>query len=115
MTEQTIQKKIIETLKSRGAYIVKVITASKAGVPDILACYKGVFVGIEVKKPDKLNTVTELQEYNLREIKKAGGVSIVMSSYKDVDKLVKSIESEKFPMMKGYEYCEDNTLPPPNS
>ena len=77
MKEQTIQRKIIKYLESQGCYVVKVIAASKSGVPDIVGCYEGVFFGIEVKTPTTRNNVSKLQEYNLDKIRQAGGHSIV--------------------------------------
>ena len=77
MTEQQIQKKITNYLEANGCYIVKVISASKAGVPDILGCYEGVFFGIEVKTPKTKNNVSKLQEYNLDMIRRAGGQATV--------------------------------------
>lgn len=76
-TEQQIQKKIIKHLESRGCYIVKVISATKAGVPDIIGCYNGQFIGIEVKTPATKTNVSKLQKYNLDIIEEAGGKSIV--------------------------------------
>lgn len=76
-SEQDIQRKIIKYLESIGAYVVKVVSASKAGVPDILCCYNGKFIGIEVKKPEAKNTVSELQKYNLAKIEACGGLSLV--------------------------------------
>jgi len=84
MTEQQVQKKIIKCLESNGAYVVKVVSASKAGVPDILACYKGKFIGIEVKRPETKNNVSELQKYNLAKIANAGGYSRVFWDVKQV-------------------------------
>lgn len=82
MTEQQIQKKIVNYLEGQGCYVVKVISATKAGVPDILGCYKGMFFGIEVKTPKTRHNVSKLQEYNLNKIHAAGGFSIVAA---DVD------------------------------
>ena len=76
-SEQQIQKKITDWLTKEGYYVVKVVTASKAGVPDILCCVAGKFVGIEVKKPETKNNVSKLQEYNLDSITNSGGHSIV--------------------------------------
>lgn len=80
MKESTLQNKILTFLESRGAYAVKVIAASKSGVPDILVCYGGRFIGIEVKAPGKLNEVSELQKYNLNLIKKAYGQAYLVDS-----------------------------------
>jgi len=92
MTEQAIQKKIINYLEKNGAYVVKVISASKIGVPDLLVCINGTFVGIEVKKPTTLNTVSSLQRYNLKKIRECGGISFVASSIDDVKDLICLIE-----------------------
>lgn len=76
-SEQQIQKKITTYLESEGFYVVKVVSATKSGVPDILACCEGTFVGIEVKKPETRNNVSRLQEYNLSQIEDSGGLSLV--------------------------------------
>ena len=54
------------------------------GIPDILACINGRFVGIETKAPGKLNTVTVNQAMQLDNIRKAAGFSIVVDSVHDL-------------------------------
>lgn len=76
-SEQQIQTKIKTWLENNGAYVVKVIQASKAGVPDLLVCYKGMFIGIEVKRPSTKNNVSKLQKHNLNLIQAAEGKTIV--------------------------------------
>ena len=90
--EQDYQKKIVKMLETRGAYIVKVITASKKGVPDIIGCYKGHFIAIEVKTPTTMNNVSPLQQYNLREINDRGGYAIVAWNVKDVEQMLGVID-----------------------
>lgn len=77
MKEQQIQKKIINYLEDEGYYVVKVVIATKAGVPDILACVNGKFIGIEVKTPNTKTNISSLQEYNLDKIHYTGGKSLV--------------------------------------
>lgn len=78
MTEQAIQRNIIKFLeKDKGAYVVKIVSATKAGVPDILCCIQGTFIGIEVKTPKTKNNTSALQDYNLDLIKAKGGLSMV--------------------------------------
>ena len=90
--EQKIQAKIMEYLKSKGAYRVKIEAASVAGVPDILVCYKAMFIGIEVKK-SKSSQPTELQLENINMIRQAGGLADVVSSLPDVDWLLRCVDS----------------------
>ena len=94
MTEQQIQKKIIQYLEQEGYYVVKVISASKSGVPDILTCIEGRFVGIEVKKPETKTNVSKLQEYNLDKINEAGGVSTVAWEVEQVKIIVSAIKKD---------------------
>ena len=84
MTEQAIQSKILVYLKSRGYYARKVVTSNHAGVPDILACVKGRFIGIEVKKAGEKPSV--LQNHNIDLITMSGGIAFVAYSVDDVKK-----------------------------
>lgn len=91
MKEQDIQRKIIKYLESIGAYVVKVVASNKSGTPDILACYRGIFLAIEVKRPETKTNVSELQEYNIKKIKEAGGIAIVSWDLDAVKAVVENI------------------------
>jgi len=91
-TEQQVQKKITNFLEKQGAYVVKVVSATKAGVPDILACYKGRFLGIEVKKPSTKNNTSKLQDYNLDKIVEASGLSCVAWEVDQVEDLLDLVD-----------------------
>ena len=49
----------------------------RSGVPDIIACYKGKFIGIECKSGD--NKPTLLQLRNIEHIKRNQGLAIVIN------------------------------------
>ncbi len=90
MKESDIQNKIIKYIIAKGGYAVNIMQASKAGVPDILACYRGRFIGIEVKLPGK--KASEIQKQNLEMIKSGQGFAIVATSTEDAKALLKTIE-----------------------
>lgn len=46
------------------------------GIPDILACYRGYFLGLEVKL--RGNDVSPKQEAHLRRIRTAGGFGVTV-------------------------------------
>ncbi len=77
--EAKVKKKVYKILKENGAYYFSPIMNGyeKAGVPDVIACCNGHFIGIECKAGK--NVPTELQWANLKEIKKCGGVSLVIN------------------------------------
>ena len=91
MSEQQIQRKIIKYLESQGCYVVKVVSATKSGVPDIIGCYEGVFFGIEVKTPKTRNNVSKLQEYNLDKIREADGHSLVAWEVEQVEEFIQGL------------------------
>lgn len=87
--EQDIQRAIGKEVEKRGGYVVKVIQAAKAGVPDLLCCYRGQFVAMEVKTPS--GRVSRLQEYNIEKILRAGGYGGVVRSVDDARALLDQV------------------------
>lgn len=97
MLEQQIQSSILRYLKSKNIYAVKIITASKSGVPDILACLKGRFVGFEIKAPRRIGNVSELQKYNIAKIKAAGGEAYIVTSLDEAQAIVEKLLANSRP------------------
>lgn len=60
------------------------------GVPDILTCIKGRFVAIEVKTPT--GKLTKIQQYQIDQINKSGGVAFVATSLENVRMELKNAE-----------------------
>lgn len=80
MTPEGKVKQVVgRKLKQLGAYYFFPATGGygRSGVPDIIGCLDGMFFGIECKAGK--NKPTQLQVKNLRDIKKAGGVAMVVN------------------------------------
>jgi penicillin-binding protein-related factor A (putative recombinase) len=77
--EAKVKKKVVQQLKLLDAYYFYPVTGGygRSGVPDIVGCYKGKFFGIECKAGN--NKPTPLQELNLEQIEKNGGVALVIN------------------------------------
>ena len=87
MSEQKLQAKIIDYLKSEGFDVVKIIRCNRNGVSDILACSpSGRFWAIEVKWGS--NTASPLQSHYINEITKRRGIAAVVYSLDEVKSLV---------------------------
>jgi Holliday junction resolvase len=84
--ESVIQKKILDYLDAKGCYAVKVMTANKSGVADIICCNQGRFIALEVKS-DK-GIVSEMQKFNAAMVRRAGGKSEIVKSVDDVRKVI---------------------------
>lgn len=83
MSEQKLQSKVLKWLKDNGYYSVKVVLATKNGVPDIIGCTpEGKFFAIELKVG--YNKASKLQEWNIKEIKQRGGIAFVAYSLDEV-------------------------------
>jgi Holliday junction resolvase len=80
--EGKVKKEVIAYLNERGAYYFMPVTGGygRSGVPDIVACLNGKFVGLECKAGD--NQPTALQVKNLKAIRSAGGLSFCVNSVK---------------------------------
>ena len=76
--EKSFENKIKAWLKTNNCYHVKFFAnrMTKTGVPDILACVGGYFVGIEVKAQN--GKPSPLQIYNVEQIRKSGGFAWIV-------------------------------------
>jgi Holliday junction resolvase len=77
--ESKVKKKVTTILDQLGAYYFYPVTGGygRSGVPDIVCCLNGNFIGIECKAGD--NKPTALQNKNLEEIQAAGGFAFVVN------------------------------------
>lgn len=89
--ETKLQKSVQNYLKSIGAYEFKVHGSiyMRAGIPDIIACYKGYFIGIETKVGH--NKMSEVQKIHKKEIEDANGIHILAYSLDDVKNIVNKL------------------------
>lgn len=77
--EKKVKTKVVEILKGFGVYYFYASTGGygASGVPDIICCYKGRFIGIECKAGK--GKTTALQEKNIAQIIAQGGLAIVVN------------------------------------
>jgi Holliday junction resolvase len=77
--EKRVKNRVVEILKHYGAYYFYPVTGGfgASGIPDIIVCFNGYFIGIECKAGT--NKPTALQEHNLERIKNSGGISMVIN------------------------------------
>lgn len=94
--EKKVKRKIVAILKEYGAYYFYPVTGGygASGVPDVVACINGKFVGIEAKADMKKNKPTALQVKNLNQIKEAGGIALVIDA-NNLDHLITTLEKLK--------------------
>lgn len=76
--EATVKRAVEKVLKEAGAYFIKATSDQAAGTPDLLVCYHGRFVAMELKRPGE--QPTRIQAYRMAQIEQAGGYAFVVHS-----------------------------------
>lgn len=89
--EKQFENKVKAFLKQQGCWFIKYwggAAFTKSGIPDLLCCIGGKFVGIELKAEN--GRPSELQIYNLDRIDRAGGIAFLLypKDYEDFKKFV---------------------------
>lgn len=98
-SEKQFETKIKKFLTDNGCWYVKFFAnaMTRSGIPDLLACVNGYFVAIEVKAEN--GKPSELQKYNVRKIREAGGIAIILypNQFDDFKNLILGIKQMKLP------------------
>jgi Holliday junction resolvase len=92
--EAAVVRRITRLLDARGAWWVKTTGVSKVGCPDLLVCYRGRFLAIEVKRSvESSYQLTPKQQHELRKIRKADGHAYVAYSEDDVKLVLAEVDA----------------------
>jgi len=83
MKESQLQTQIKNRLTKHGWLVVKIISSSMNGIPDLMCIRKGVVIFLEVKTD--VGIVAPLQEYVMKLLKSNGVHSRVVRSLDDID------------------------------
>ncbi len=92
--EKTFENKVKKFLKEENCWVLKTWSngIQRKGVPDLLVCCNGYFIGVELKAEH--GKPSELQLWNIEEIKKSGGIALVLypkqfEQFKEMIRLLK--------------------------
>ncbi len=99
VVEHDIQTRIIQYLRGREyTYVLNVggSASTAKGTPDLIVCYRGMFVGFEIKRDESIYSATEAQKIRLRQIKAAGGYGFLVESILDVAKSLDRVDEDQW-------------------
>lgn len=87
--ESKLKRDLKNLLNKRGAYWCAIAEGAyaKPGDPDIVACYKGMFIAIEAKTYD--GAQSEWQKLREKQIRDAGGTYLIIRT---VDQLMSFLD-----------------------
>lgn len=90
--EAKLSRRIMDAIRGEGYFCFKVHGSEHmmAGLPDIIVCADGQFLGLETKLPTTRNNVSPRQAYVHSLIQNAGGVAIVVCSPQEALEAIKS-------------------------
>jgi hypothetical protein len=91
--ESKLVRKIQSRIEERGGRPFKIQgmdeSFQEVGIPDLLVCYQGIFLGLEVKLPGE--KPSPIQRQVLKSIEVAGGVARVVCSVEEVDVILDQV------------------------
>jgi len=89
--ESRLSRKIQERLRGEGYFCFKVhgSEAMMAGLPDIVVCAEGLFIGLETKNPETRSNVSPRQHYVHEKIKQAKGSVFVVTSPEEAVQVIR--------------------------
>lgn len=94
MAERDVVAAVIKRLRKAGAFAIKIHgDQMQPAVIDVVACYRGRFLGIECKR-DSHHKPTPRQIHNMAEIAAAGGITGVVWATDQVDFLMTMVDAE---------------------
>lgn len=96
--EKNFENRVKKFLKDNNIFYVKYLGCAftEAGIPDLLVCYKGRFIGIELKAEN--GRPTDLQLYKIKKIRESGGVGFVLYPH-DFDTFKECIKVNNFDIL----------------
>ena len=113
--EKNFEKRLKNYIEKNNGWYVKFFANAytKSGIPDLLCCINGRFLGIEVKQES--GKPSQLQEFHLQEINKINGVGILVypSGFDEIKKIIDMInENSNIDLSyklneKGYIKCKE--------
>lgn len=101
--ESKLSSNIMKELRKRGAFCFKVhgSVTMMAGLPDIICCYKGHFIGFETKMPAKKDNVSAAQARVHELIRQAGGKAVVVWSVPMAVKELQAIDQATLALVEA--------------
>lgn len=94
--ESVLSRKIMDALRLEGYFCFKVHGSEymMAGLPDIIVCAEGLFIGLETKLPESRGNVSPRQRLVHTKIQHAGGSAEVVCSPEEALAIVQGVINE---------------------
>lgn len=95
-SEKIFENKVKKYIEEQGGYWIKHFAnrMTKVGIPDLIICINGYFVAAEIKA--KNGHPSELQIYNCKKIREAGGFSFILypSGFDEFKRIIRGLKGD---------------------
>lgn len=80
----------------RGAFAFKIHggPTMMVGLPDLIMCYRGQFIGMEIKVPDPSSQPSVIQRRRIKEIRESGGRAFVVRSVASAMRILDAVDRD---------------------
>lgn len=111
-TEDRIEKDIEQYVCERGGIAYHQNIKGRQGLSDLVACYKGYFIAIEVKRPGRSHVRVQQKLY-ADEVSDAGGIAMITDSLDFVAQVLDIIDNGTEDTLDGtpFKYCGGDARP----
>lgn len=91
--ESRLSRQIMAALREEKVFCFKVHGSEfmQAGLPDIVCCVDGYFVGLEVKHPETRDNLSERQKYTQKQIRIANGICETVTSKEEALEIIRRL------------------------
>lgn len=95
--EKQFENKVKQFLNQQNCWVLKTWSngVQREGVPDLLVCCHSIFIGIELKAEN--GHPSELQLWNIRQIRYAGGLAFTLypDQFDDFKKFISAVKHDE--------------------
>lgn len=90
--ESVLSRKIMTAIRVEGWFCFKVHggPTMMAGLPDIIACVEGLFIGLETKLPETRSNTSPRQDFVHGAIRQSGGTATVVCSPREALQVIRN-------------------------
>lgn len=98
MREKEFENKVKSFLKKENCWYLKTWSngIQRQGIPDLLVCCNGYFIGVELK--NETGKPSELQLWNVDKIRESNGFAIVLypSGFEEFKEFIQQLKKDKY-------------------
>lgn len=95
--ESDLTKAILDTLRNKYKQEIFIYKThgnmfTLEGIPDIECCFRGRYIAMEAKLPQRKNTLSVEQKARIKQIRKAGGIAYRVTSVEEALEIINRVE-----------------------